>query len=314
MRIAVTGSAGQLGSCLVGAVSSSPAHTLVAQWRHADLDIADEAAVREMFAGLPGGAPDVLVNAAAFTAVDRCESEEALALRVNGEAPGRLAAHCAEQDVQLVHVSTDYVFDGGATVPYPETAPTAPRTVYGRSKLAGEERVFEAMPDAIVIRTSWVYGPGRNFVAAILNQAALRRSGEVEGPLHVVDDQFGSPTYAGDLARCIIALLECGSDPGHSANGLFHFSNSGVISWWDFARAILDATGHKDLAIDRISSDSLDLPAVRPLYCVLDCSRLERLGIERRPWQEGLADYLELSADAPLLAALAGARLKDSTS
>jgi dTDP-4-dehydrorhamnose reductase len=300
MRWALTGTGGQLGKSLASMLSSMTGHELVLATGHAELDIADETAVAGLFDGLAGGPPDVLVNAAAFTAVDRCEGEEALAFRVNAHAPGLLAELCARQAVRLVHVSTDYVFDGTASEPYRETMPTGPRTAYGRSKLAGERRVLDPLPEAIVVRTSWVYGAGRNFVAAILNQAELRRSGEVEGPLRVVDDQYGSPTYAGDLSRCIIELVDLSCRLDDAPSGLFHFSNAGVITWWDFARAILDACGYADLSIDAIQSDALDVPAERPHYSVLDCSRVEQLGIRRRPWQEGLADHLELAAGAPL--------------
>jgi dTDP-4-dehydrorhamnose reductase len=319
MRWMVTGCGGQLGTCLVEALGGDPSHVLLRAYVHAELDITDAGAVEKIFDGLPDGPPDVLVNAAAFTAVDRCETERELAHRVNGLAPGLLAERCREAGVGLVHVSTDYVFDGHADRPHPETTPIAPRTEYGRSKAEGERRVREILPEAQIIRTSWVFGPGWNFVAAILRQARMRRSGEAEGPLKVVDDQRGCPTYAADLARGIVQLAclasasesadegGAGSRPrtgaqtsGATFHGLFHLSNAGEITWWDFAREILDVTGHADLEIDKLTTPELDLPAERPPYSVLDCGRAARLGVRLRSWQEALRAYLESPAGATL--------------
>lgn len=286
MRFAVTGSKGQLGRCLVADLEAGGEDRLAVAWAHSDLDLVQGAQVSRLFDDLPGGPPDVLVNAAAFTAVDRCESESELAMRVNGEAPGLLAEVCAEAGVRLVHVSTDYVFGGEGRAPFDEQAPTAPACEYGRSKLEGERRVLAASPRHMVVRTSWVFGPGRNFVVAILGQARLRRSGEVTGPLRVVNDQIGCPTYAADLAQGIRALARAGTE------GLVHLCNQGATSWFDFARAILDGSGFRDLAIDPIATRELDLPAARPPYSVLDCSRAAALGVALRPWREALGAYL----------------------
>jgi len=157
--------------------------------------------------------------------------------------------------------------------------------------------VLEADPEALVVRTSWVFGPGRNFVGAILRQARLRRSGEARGPLSVVDDQRGCPTYAADLAEGLCALRAAG------AQGLYHLCNAGPITWWDFARAILDETGHGDLQIERARTADLSLPAPRPAYSVLDCSRAAALGVRLRGWREALIDYLASPAGRALLEA-----------
>jgi len=298
VRWLITGSGGQLGRSLEERLSSDPDVGLVAALDHSELDIADPDALATVFGGLPGGAPDVLVNAAAMTAVDRCESERDLAFRVNAEAPGRLADLCAEEGVRMVHVSTDYVFDGRGPHPYREDDATGPETVYGASKLEGERRVRGASQEFLLVRTSWVFGPGKNFVKAILRQAQLRRSGEVTGPLRVVDDQLGCPTYAADLADGIQALVESG------ARGIVHLSNAEPATWWDFARAILDATGHGHLEIERIATADIDLPAPRPRYSVLSCERAAGLGVRLRPWREALVAYLD-SPDA--VAALEGA-------
>lgn len=268
---------------------------LVAALSHADLDIADPVAVARVFEGFPGGAPDVLVNAAAYNQVDRCESDGAeVAMRTNGEGPGVLASVCEEAGARLVHVSTDYVLSGDGRSPVEESASPAPRTAYGRSKLEGERRVLDAAPDAMIVRTSWVFGPGKNFVGAILRQARLRRSGELEGPLRVVDDQRGCPTYAADLAEAI-RVLATASAPG----GVYHWQNApdpgdaDAPTWWDFARAILDMAGYADLEIDRVSTEDIAAPAPRPAYSVLSCGRAEAHGAQPRSWREALVAYLD---------------------
>ncbi len=278
----VTGCSGQLGTALVGQLErdGEPCDALP----HAELDISDAAAVEDRLARI---APDVVVNAGAFTHVDRCESEPELARRGNAEGPAILAAACASRGTRLVHVSTDYVFAGDARRPYRETDPVAPRSTYGRTKLEGERAVLRASPDFLVVRTSWLFGHGRNFIGAILGQAEARRQGRVSGPLRVVDDQTGSPTYAEDLAVGIRGLLAAG------ARGLYHLSNRDVASWWDLARFCLDETGHADLPIERIHTRDLDLPAPRPAWSVLDCSKAEALGVGLRGWREAVRAYLQ---------------------
>jgi dTDP-4-dehydrorhamnose reductase len=288
MRWIVTGSGGQLGRCLVRSLLAHTGQELVRELSHAELDVGSPEAVARFWSELGDSPADFLVNAAAFTAVDRCESEQDLAFRSNADGPRLLAEGCRDAGVRMIHVSTDYVFDGRGRVPYREQDAPAPRTAYGRSKLAGERAVLETCSDSLVVRTSWVFGPGRNFVGAILGQAGLRRRGEAAGPLRVVDDQIGCPTYAVDLADGICRLAA-----GGDARGLAHLCNAGAISWWDFARAILDLAGYADLAVERISSASLDLPAERPAWSVLDCGRAAEWGVSLRPWREALASYLE---------------------
>ena len=285
-RFLVTGSEGQLGRSLVARIANDAGAVLLGAFSHRDLDISTPGALATLLETLPGGGPDVVINAAAFTAVDRCEEERGTAFRVNGEAPGQLAVACREAGCRLIHVSTDYVFDGESPDPYPEDAPTAPRSVYGKSKLQGEQAVLAAGEDAVVVRTSWVFGQGHNFVGSILRQAAIRQAEESPAPLRVVVDQQGAPTYADDLAQGILALYQRG------ATGLFHLCNSGSVSWYAFARAILDQAGHRGLEIEPISTAELDLPAPRPRYSLLDCSRAASLGVQLRPWQEALSAYL----------------------
>ena len=241
-----------------------------------ELDVADAGAVKKYLTAF-SPAPEVVLNAAAFTHVDRCEREPDEAERSNAVGPGVLAEACRALGAKLIHVSTDYVFGGDARVPYREGDPTDPRCVYGRTKLEGERRVLAASADFAVLRTSWVFGSGRNFIAAVLDQAAQRRSGEARGPLRVVDDQVGRPTYAVDLAGAVARLVEAG------ARGLYHVANDGIATWWDLARFCLDEAGFGDLAIERMRTDQLDLPVRRPSWSVLDCSRAGALGVRMRP-------------------------------
>ncbi len=312
MRWLITGSGGQLGQCLVASVQARKNESLAGALDHAEFDIAKPGALEGLLRTGAAGEPDILINAAAFTAVDRCESEEALAWRVNGEAPGWLAEDCGAEGLAFVHVSTDYVFSGTDSLPYPENGSVAPRTAYGRSKAEGERRVVDLLPEALMVRTSWVFGPGKNFVGSILRQARQRAAGEEGGPLRVVSDQSGSPTYAADLAEGILdlATLAFGpkaADAGAEATdsdrarpreergemrGVFHLANSGRTTWFEFARAILDEAGYADLGIVPLATDELDLPAERPRWSVLGCERAARLGVGLRPWRDALRAYL----------------------
>jgi dTDP-4-dehydrorhamnose reductase len=300
LRIIVIGKGGQLGRCLVRELAASGDTSLVAAFGHDELDVGDRAAVLGLFDSLEGGPPDLLVNAAAFTAVDRCESELETAMRVNGEAPGHLAELCLAAGTRLVHVSTDYVFDGTAREPYAEETSPAPRSAYGRSKLAGERRVLAVAPDSLVVRPSWVYGPGKNFVGAILGQARLRREREAHGPLRVVDDQSGCPTSAADLADGLIALAQACHGRERSG-GIYHLCNAGATTWWGFARAILNLSGCSDLEVERGCTRDLGLPAPRPEYSVLAGSRASALGVALRGWREALDSFLA-SPDGKALA------------
>jgi dTDP-4-dehydrorhamnose reductase len=296
----VTGRNGQLGRCLQRSLAASEGVELRAAFDHRQLDIADRDAVMRLFDAQSEGPPSWLVNAAAYTAVDACESEVEASRAVNDRAPGYLAEACAEAGVRLVHVSTDYVFNGESEAPYGEDAAPDPRTEYGRGKLAGEGRVLTTAPEAWVIRTAWVFGPGKNFVGAILRQALLRELGKASGPLRVVDDQYGCPTYAADLAEAIVCLTTC--EAARNESGLLHLSNAERCTWWDFARAILDATGYASLEIDRGTTAELNTAAVRPHYSVLDCSRAESLGVTMRSWRAALDAYLACEDGEQLLA------------
>lgn len=293
-RWVIAGCRGQLGHALVRQLGATPGCEIVAAVDLPELDVAEPDAVARLFDSLPEP-PDVVVNAAAFTHVDRCEREPEAARRANAVAPGVLAEAARAAGARLVHVSTDYVFAGDAHRPYAETDPPAPRSVYGSSKLAGEERVLSVSGEFLVVRTSWVFGRGRNFLVAILAQARARREGLASGPLRVVDDQRGSPTYAEDLAEGLRGLLEA------RASGLYHLCGGGVATWWDLARACLDASGFEDLVVDRIRTEDLQVDAPRPAWSVLDCSKAGARGVRLRDWRAALDAYLE-SPDSPLAA------------
>jgi len=277
VKALVTGAAGQLGTALCANLGSD-----AVGFGH-ELDIGDPVA---MDSALAVHAPEVVLNAAAFTQVDRCERESALAHRENALAPEALAKACERAGCRLVHVSTDYVFAGEGETPFKESDPPAPRSVYGRTKLEGEARVQAVLPNALLVRTSWVYGRGRNFVAAILEQAAKDK------PIRVVDDQHGRPTRAKDLAEGILALVEGG------ACGLYHLAGGGEATWWDLARAALDGAGYAAVEVARIGSHELRTDAPRPKYSVLDCSRAAHRGVELPDWREALTEHL-CSEDAP---------------
>jgi len=292
-RWLVAGCRGQLGHALGQRLEADPSCQLVAAVDLPEVDVADPPSVEKLFDRFASAPPDVVVNAAAFTHVDRCEREPEAALRGNATAPALLARACANRGIPLVHVSTDYVFAGDSQVPYTEHDAPAPRSAYGRTKLEGEERVMAASPDFLIVRTSWVFGRGRNFIAAILGQAEARRRGDESAALRVVDDQHGRPTYAYDLAGAILTLVERG------ASGLYHVANSGVASWWEVARVCLDLAGYPNLSIERIRTDELELDAPRPAWSVLDCGKAEESGVRMRSWREAVAAYLG-SEDSPI--------------
>jgi dTDP-4-dehydrorhamnose reductase len=267
MRLLVTGAAGMLGRDVVAAAQSA-GHDVVALARR-DLDIADAAAVR---AAIDDARPDAVVNCAAWTDVDGAEEHEADATRINGEGAGNIAAAAPF----MVHVSSDYVFDGSATAPYVEDDPTGPASAYGRSKLAGEQAVAAAGDHAIV-RSAWLFGPGRNFVATMLKLA------EDRDEVDVVADQIGCPTYTGHLAPALVEIAE-----GRLA-GIFHVAGGGQCSWHELAQAAFEEAG-VDCFANPVTTAEFPRPAPRPAWSVLRSTRPDAPVLPY--WRHGLTSYL----------------------
>ena len=275
-RILLTGAGGMLGSDLAPVLAGA-GHEVFARPR-SDLDITRESEIARAFGELQ---PDVVVNCAAFTRVDDCESNPR-ALDVNARGVGLLADQCLRRDAHLVQVSTDFVFDGSRRSPYNEEDPPNPLSAYGASKLEGEVAALR-VPSGLVVRSSWLFGRGGwNFIEAILKQAEGGRR-----TLTVVNDQTGRPTATPDLAEAILALIEAG------AVGIYHFANHGEATWFDFAREILDLSGYGDVGVAPIDSAALGRPARRPAYSVLDTSRYEKVTARPvRHYRDALVEYL----------------------
>ena len=273
----VTGAYGQLGRAVLAAAA---ARRLTALGHDLDtLDITDGEAVSR---ALESTRPAAVVNCAAFTAVDACETDEATAMRVNSQAVGHLAGACDRLGVRLLHVSTDYVFSGDGDRPYREDDPVGPRSAYGRSKLAGELAAAAARHH-LVVRTAWLYGHGgQSFVEAIRRQLAAGVD-----PLRVVADQFGSPTFCDDLAEALLDLDRTG------ATGIVHAVNEGHVSWHGFAREIVRRLGSTTEVVPVRTAD-FPRPAPRPAWSVLSTDRLAvLLGRRLPPWPDALGRYLE---------------------
>jgi len=279
-KILVTGSNGQLGKELQQLESYYPQFEFIFLSRE-DLPIHHFELVRNFFKGYH---PDFFINCAAYTAVDRAETEKDLAFQVNGEAVGVLAAVCKEYGTKFLHISTDYVFDGTASAPYREDAATNPQSVYGASKLEGEKEALHFNSDTIIIRTSWVYSEfGRNFVKTMIKLM------NEKDQLYVVNDQIGSPTYAADIVGAIMQIISSGK----WFPGIYHYSNEGVISWFDFAVAIRDLIG-SSCKVTAIPTTSYPTPAKRPHYSVLDQSKITgSYGIILKNWKESLKVCLD---------------------
>ena len=275
MNILITGCNGQLGNEMQLLEKVNPQHqyfnTDVAQ-----LDITNPEAIEEF---VNNNAIDIIVNCAAFTAVDKAESSQELCHLLNAKAPEYLAAAVAKRGGYLVQVSTDYVFDGTNHTPYTEDEATCPNSVYGSTKLEGEKLAMAACANTMIIRTAWLYSTfGNNFVKTMI------RLGQEKPELGVIFDQIGSPTYAGDLAAAIMAAINHGIVPG-----IYHFSNEGVISWYDFTKAIHRIAGITSCHVKPLHTTEYPTPAARPHYSVLDKTKIKQTyGIEIPYWEESL--------------------------
>ncbi|MEA3231010.1 MAG: dTDP-4-dehydrorhamnose reductase [Thermodesulfobacteriota bacterium] len=290
MKLLIIGANGQLGWELGKRGSRQEFDTVCVDLP--EFNITDQVQVA---AQIEKSAPNLVINASAYTAVDKAESESELAFAVNERGPSYLADACSTHEIPMVHVSTDYVFSGDKETPYLETDPVSPMGVYGQSKAAGEDAVRNRLKSHIIIRTAWLYGiNGQNFVKTML------RLGKERKIIRVVADQYGCPTYAADLADAILAIA------GQVGNGLknnwgtYHYCGSGSTSWHGFAEAIFEMTkpliSLKIQNVEPILTDAYPTPAKRPVNSILDCSRIQKeFDVRNRPWKESLAELLKIS-------------------
>lgn len=280
-QILVTGCKGQLGNeiQLLAPKYAETCHFFFTDKE--ELDITNRKAV---YAFIEQNHISIVINCAAFTAVDKAEDNAELCDLLNHVAPGYLAEAVASVGGSMIQVSTDYVFDGTGCTPYKEDGATNPQTVYGRTKLAGEESVIRSCAGSMVIRTAWLYSTfGNNFVKTMI------RLGKERDALGVVFDQIGSPTYARDLARSIMQIVDKGIIPG-----VYHFTNEGVCSWYDFTRAIHRLEGIDSCKVSPIHTEDYPVPAQRPHYSVLDKSKIkETFGIDIRWWEDALKECIK---------------------
>jgi dTDP-4-dehydrorhamnose reductase len=287
MRILLTGKNGQLGRCFQDVLIGT-SHELFA-YGSAELNISDTWLVAAVVQQVK---PDVIVNAAAYTAVDKAESDAEKAYLVNATGPELLAKQAAALNIPLIHVSTDYVFDGDAIEPYLPSDDTNPQGVYGASKLAGELNIAAVCDKHIILRTAWVFSEyGHNFVKTMVRLAKERDQ------LSVVADQYGCPTYAGDLAKAILLICEQHEQGKALTWGIYHYCGDTPTSWHGFARAIFtkaESLGviEKRPQLTAISSDQYPTPAKRPEYSVLSTKALNEIGVEISPWSDGLSAAL----------------------
>lgn len=281
MKILVTGSYGQLGRSLQDVFSKDPELEVV-YTDYDSLDITDRNAVSTF---LKENRFDIVVNCAAYTAVDRAETDEILCSKLNTEAVGHLGEAASKTGTKVIHISTDYVFSGQGYRPYAENDEPYPQGIYGRTKLEGEGLLTSFCQDAMIIRTAWLYSEyGKNFVKTMLSLA------ENHNELNVVCDQIGTPTYAGDLAEAIHAVIRHGS----WMPGIYHFTDEGVMSWYDFSKAIFDIAGKK-VKVNPVSTAEYPTPAKRPHYSVLRKSKIKQtFGIEIPYWRDSLKRCIKI--------------------
>ena len=283
-KILVTGANGQLGKEFRALERQYPQFEFLFVG-HAELPIEDASAVKEFF---ELHLPTFCVNCAAYTAVDKAETEKEQAIRTNADAVENLAGACRNSNTLFIHISTDYVFDGTSSIPYTEESKTDPVNHYGLSKLKGEHLAIQKNPDSIIIRTSWVYSEyGNNFVKTMIRLMKERES------INVVIDQVGSPTYAADLAEAIMNIIKNNIENPTVAKGVYHYSNEGSISWYEFAVAIKELIG-SSCKVNPIPSNQYPTPARRPNYSLLNKSKIKSTyGLEIPHWKDSLVRCLK---------------------
>ncbi len=283
--IVITGKNGQLGSELQLLAPSFDAEYDFLFVDRSQLDLSSNDSIDIFFAA---HTPSVVINCAAYTAVDKAETDREAAFQINGAAVGKLAAHAAAVNALFISVSTDYVFNGNGTIPYLPSDATDPVNYYGESKAVGEQLALANNPESIIIRTSWVYSRfGNNFVKTMIRLMGERPS------LNVVGDQIGAPTYAADLATAIMHIV-AQKAAGNKHNGIYHYSNSGAISWFDFAVAIGQMI-HSNCTVAKIGSEAFPTPAKRPHYSLMDCSAIiQDFGVGQPAWEDSLQTCIPL--------------------
>lgn len=282
--VVVTGKNGQLGWELQQLASSFQDSFEFVFTDRTMLDLAVPASIAPFFEKIR---PQFFINCAAYTAVDKAETEKELALIINATSVGEIASCCAKFHTKLITISTDYVFDGQGTAPYSTTTPTHPVNYYGNTKAIGEQKALENNPNTIIIRTSWVYSAhGNNFVKTMLR--LMKERPEIK----VVNDQEGCPTYAADLAEAIMQIVVSHLN-GNKAVGIFHYSNTGATTWFDFASAIKEFAG-LTCSVLPIPTEAFPTPAKRPAYSVMNVNEIaDAFGVQLKPWRESLKNCIE---------------------
>ena len=284
-NILVTGAYGQLGN----EVRILSANYQEYNFMFTDVDSLDITDKDELIDFVTGNDIRYIINCAAYTAVDKAEDDSELCEKINATAVKNLGLAAAEAGAGIIHVSTDYVFDGTSCRPYTEDMPTKPCSVYGKTKLKGEKNLFKVCPNAIVIRTAWLYSPfGNNFVKTMIKLGSERES------LNVIFDQVGTPTYAEDLADAILKAMDQTIDTDHDKGGIYHFSNEGVCSWYDFTIKIHEIAGIKTCKVNPIETKDYPTKAARPHYSVLNKSKIKQaFNITIPHWESSLKNCIK---------------------
>jgi dTDP-4-dehydrorhamnose reductase len=280
MKILVTGAGGQVGAA-VRLIGPLKGHEIIPLDRQT-LDISNK---KEVLATVSSYRPDAVINAAAYTAVDKAESEPDLAMAVNAEGPENLAIACKSAGIPFLHISTDFVFDGTKDGPYIETDPIGPISVYGRTKAEGEKRITDIGGKILILRTAWVFGGDQNFVATML------RLGETMKELSIVDDQTGGPTASDDIAEALLVMAEHSVSPSFKDWGIYHYTGIPSLTWYGFAKAIF--AGRATPVLHAIPTEDYPTPAARPRNSVLECSKIKDVfDIDQPDWRKALSDLL----------------------
>ena len=284
-NILVTGAYGQLGNEVRILSANYPDYNFM----FTDVDSLDITDKNELIDFVTGNDIRYIINCAAYTAVDKAEDDAELCEKINATAVKNLGLAAAEAGAGIIHVSTDYVFDGTSCRPYTEDMPTKPCSVYGKTKLKGEKNLLKACPNAIIIRTAWLYSPfGNNFVKTMIKLGSERES------LNVIFDQVGTPTYALDLADAILKAMDQTIDTDHEKGGVYHFSNEGVCSWYDFTIKIHEIAGIKTCKVNPIETKDYPTKAARPHYSVLNKSKIKQtFNISIPHWEASLKDCIK---------------------